>query len=160
MIFRLANELDKEPIYNLYKSMLGIQFCVWSEEYPSMININIDIENNNLFILEENDIIVGAISIEVESEVEDFEFWKCNDGTQVEIARIVINQEYQGQGLAKKLMENIYPVLKSRGCNAIHLAVSKFNIPANKTYEKLGFIKQGEANIFNGEYYLMEKILK
>ncbi len=43
---------------------------------------------------------------------------------------------------------------------SIHLSVAKSNIPAYKTYIKLGFKTVGEVEIYGGDYYLMEKQIK
>jgi ribosomal protein S18 acetylase RimI-like enzyme len=74
-----------------------------------------------------------------------------------EIARVVVAKEYQGQGIAYKMVKNIEVVLQKRGCKAIHLSAAKINIPAYKTYIKAGFTLVGEADMYGSNYYLLEK---
>ena len=92
-----------------------------------------------------------------ENELDEFHCWRCKDGK--EIARVVIAQAYQGQGLSFEMVQSIVPILREQGYKAIHLSVVKTNLPAYKTYVKAGFVTVGEADMYGNSYYLMEKAL-
>ncbi len=154
-----ASQNDAEQILALYKSVIGTEFCVWNESYPTQKEIEQDLKTDNLFILKKDSRVIGAISVETINDMDSFTCWDCNDGTQVEIARVVIAKDFWGQGLAEILINDLAEILIKRGCNSIHLAVAKSNLPAYKTYQKTGFILKGEADIYNGNCYIMEKIL-
>ncbi len=152
--FRNAKREDASDIYSLYKSVLGEEFCVWNENYPDMLEIEGDLTSDNLFVLTDREKIIGAISIVPENELDAFDIFTS---AGAEIARVVIAKDYRGNGLSGKMMEEIETVLRKRGCKSIHLSVAKANIPARKTYIKAGFQTVGEAEIYGGEYFLMEK---
>ncbi len=159
MFLRNATYNECEILLELYNSVKGEPFCVWDENYPCITEINMDMETQNVYVLTNGDKIMGAVSVEAKNDMDDFNFWECNDGTQVEIARVVVAKDFRGQGLAKTMMDMLCPILIDRGCHSIHLAAAKINIPAYKTYTKAGFNTVGEAFIYGHNYYLMEKVL-
>ena len=156
--FKLAQWGDAQQVLSLYQSAKDGRFCVWNDSYPTATEIQQDLETDNLYVLTDDNKIIGAISIVPESELDDFDCWSCSNSK--EIARVVVAQEYQGRGLSYQMVENIIPILRQRGFAAIHLSVVKSNIPAYKTYIKAGFSTVGEAQIYGNSYYLMEKIIE
>ncbi len=158
-IFRNAENSETNEILSLYKNAVGTEFCVWTDSYPGITELKRDLETGNVYVLLDGAKIVGAISSEPMNDMDEFSCWRCNDGTQRELARVVVADGYHGLGIAKMLVNEISGVLSSNGCNTIHLAVAKSNIPAYKTYLGVGFENLGEAEIYGGSYYLMEKLL-
>ncbi len=156
---RLPLESEKNEILSLYKSVIGEGFCVWNEFYPEMQEIEHDMETENLFVLVEDCCIIGAVSVVPENELDGFDFWSNHDGRHRELARVVVARSYRGKGLAYGMVQRMLPILKERGCTSVRLSVAKCNIPAYKTYKKAGFDVAGEAEMYGGSYYLMEKML-
>ena len=155
--FRMATQDDAAQVLSLYESAKSGAFCVWNESYPSMTEIEHDLETGNLYVMTDGGKVIGAISVVPENELDGFDCWSCKDGK--EIARVVIDKAYQGQGLSFEMVQNIVPILLRNGCKAIHLSVVKSNIPAYKTYRKAGFAVVGEAQMYGNDYYLMEKAI-
>ncbi|MBQ8292803.1 MAG: GNAT family N-acetyltransferase [Bacilli bacterium] len=158
MELRLVNNTELDYILKLYKDAQSEPFCVWNDEYPTMLEINEDYQTNNLFVLVEGDEILGAISIVHNNEMDDCLEWKITNQA-CEIARIVIDKKHHGKGLASIMVKSIFEVCKNRGFKAIHLSCQYQNIPAIKTYQKLGFKIVGEKSMYNNHYYLCEKDL-
>lgn len=155
--FRMAQQSDVEHVLSLYQSAKNGAFCVWNDSYPSIAEIEHDLETKNLYVMTGGSKVIGAISVVPENELDGFNCWSCKEGN--EIARVVIDKDYQGHGLSFEMVQNIESVLRENGCNAIHLSVVKTNIPAYKTYIKAGFIVVGEAQMYGNDYYLMEKTI-
>ena len=155
--FRMATQDDAAQVLSLYESAKSGAFCVWNESYPSMTEIEHDLETGNLYVMTDGSKIIGAISVVPENELDGFDCWSCKDGK--EIARVVIDKAHQGYGLSFEMVQNIVPILLRNGCKAIHLSVVKSNIPAYKTYRKAGFAVVGEAQMYGNDYYLMEKAI-
>ena len=155
--FRMATHDDAAQVLSLYETAKSGAFCVWNESYPSMTEIEHDLETENLYVMSDGSKIIGAISVVPENELDDFHCWSCKKGK--EIARVVIDKAYQGHGLSFEMVQNIVPILRKNGYKAIHLSVVKTNIPAYKTYIKAGFVVVGEAQMYGNDYYLMEKAL-
>lgn len=155
--FRMAKQTDAEHIFSLYQNAKVSEFCVWNDSYPTIAEIAHDLETNNLYVMTDGNKIIGAISIVPENELDSFYCWSYKDSK--EIARVVIDNAYQGHGLSFKMVESVELILRKNGHNAIHLSVVKSNIPAYKTYIKAGFAVVGEAQMYGNDYYLMEKAL-
>ena len=153
----MATQEDAQQVLSLYQSARSGEFCVWNDSYPSMTEIEHDLETKNLYVMTDGSKVIGAISVVPENELDGFDCWSCKDGK--EIARVVIDKAYQGYGLSFEMVQNIASILRKNGCNAIHLSVVKTNIPAYKTYIKAGFVTVGEADLYGNRYYLMEKAL-
>ena len=176
MVFRKGRREEAEKILKLYQSVIGSEFCTWNEFYPGREEINADMSCGNLYVLTEEknpgdggaygeDRIVGAASIVSENELDDLEFWSrpetAGDREEkvCEIARIVVAPEYQGKGLAKKLLISLEEILRERGCSAVRLLVAVKNKPACRAYLHCGFRILGECDRYDDHYYVCEKIL-
>ncbi len=157
-VFRPAQSADAEAVLSLYKSLLGSPFCVWNEAYPGEEEIKHDIETENLYVLEDEGHIIGAVSAVPENELDGFSCWHCKSAHR-ELARVAVARDRQGMGLAARMVNEAEAILRAQGCQAIHLSVAKGNIPAYKTYLKTGFAVVGEAALYGGQYFLMEKRL-
>ena len=72
---------------------------------------------------------------------------------------MVLRQDQKHKGLSVYLVESIITELKKQGVSAIHIAVAKENIPAQKLYKKTGFDFCGEADLYGHSFFLCEKIL-
>ncbi len=155
--FRIARQEDAAQICSLYESAKKGEFCVWNDSYPTMQEIQHDLDTNNLYVMTDSSKIIGAISVVPENELDGFGCWSCKDCK--EIARVVVSADNQGQGLAFEMVQNVVSVLRKNGCRSMHLSVAKSNIPAYKTYIKAGFTVAGEAEIYENSYYLMEKAI-
>jgi len=155
--FRIAHHDDAEHVLALYQSAKSSALCVWNDSYPSIAEIEHDLETKNLYVMTDGSKVIGAISVVPENELDSFDCWSCKDGK--EIARVVIDKAYQGHGLSLEMVQSIASILRKNGCKAIHLSVVKTNIPAYKTYIKAGFGVVGEAQMYGNDYYLMEKAI-
>ncbi len=155
--FRIAQQDDAEHVLSLYQSAKSSAFCVWNDSYPSIAEIEHDLETKNLYVMTDDSKVIGAISVVPENELDDFDCWSCKDGK--EIARVVIDRAYQGRGLSFEMVQRIESVLREKGHISIRLSVVKSNIPAYKTYIKAGFAVVGEAQMYGNDYYLMDKVI-
>lgn len=157
MEFVLAREDDLEFISSLYKKAIGSVGCTWSEEYPSKEHTLGDLKRGDLFCLKtENGEIIGAISVDDDKQVENLPCWSENGA---ELARLVVKEEYQNQGVAGKLLKEAMEVLKERGYDYIHFLVSKHHTKALRAYEKLQFQNVGESDLYAGDWWCYEKKL-
>lgn len=159
MNLRKAVQTDINIVADIYKSVIDLNYSVWTEDYPTIQNAVQDFRNGNLYIFGNDNTIIGACSVETESIFKNTDFWKINDGTQCEISRIVISPEYQGNGYARIMVGKLIEILTGNGCNSVHLFVVKSNVPAVETYRKLNFDFSGECSMFGHEYFAMEYIL-
>ena len=158
MEFRLAKENELFTIMELYNEAKQSEFCVWNEFYPTINEINEDYKTKNLYVyLIENE-IVGAISVVPENELDEIMEWTVKEKVK-EIARVVVRKQFQGNNISFKMVINIIGILKKQNYKAIHLSCQCDNIPAIKTYKKLGFNFICKKDLFGHKYYICEYLL-
>ena len=89
---------------------------------------------------------------------DNLDCWKVRENAR-EFARVAVRPDCQQQGLSFYLVDGVIRELKEQHTAAIHIAVAKSNIPAQKLYRKMGFDFCGEADLFGNHYFLCEMIL-
>ena len=158
MLFRKAERREAEAIMALYQAVIGMPFCTWDASYPGETEIAGDFAAGTLYVLEEGQRIIGAISIVPENEMDHFNCWTVKENAR-EFARVVLKPDHHQKGLSVYLVEGVIRELQRQGAAAIHIAVAKENIPAQKLYQRMGFDFCGEADMYGHSYYLCEKNL-
>lgn len=158
MIFRKAVLKDIPEIKALYSSAKGRKFCTWDEDYPGDTEISGDLNSGNLFVLEDNMKVAGAVSIVEKNELDSLPCWK-NCSCCGEFARLVMHSDYTGRHLSGMLVDGVTGQLAARGLKHAHIAVAKDNIPARALYAGKGFQIRGEAHMYGIDFFLCEKDL-
>ena len=157
MEFMLAKNEDLEIITGLYKAAIGSLGCTWNEHYPTREHTLADLERGDLFCMKTGSgEIIGVIAIDDDKEVETLQCWSKNGA---ELARLVVKENYQNQGIAGQLLKEAMTVLKQRGYSYVHFLVSKYHTKALKAYEKLKFDHVGESDLYDGAWLCYEKKL-
>ncbi|MEY9980239.1 GNAT family N-acetyltransferase [Lysinibacillus sp. RC79] len=100
------------------------------ESFERLLPQNEKTENNHLFSIFHNDILVGMIWISQKAPTNP------NEGF---IYDFVIFEQYQGQGYGKKAMKEAEIIAKELGMNKIGLNVFGHNKIARSLYEKMGY---------------------
>ncbi|MEY9974224.1 ribosomal protein S18 acetylase RimI-like enzyme [Lysinibacillus sp. RC46] len=100
------------------------------ESFERLLPQNEKTENNHLFSIFHNDILVGMIWISQKAPTNP------NEGF---IYDFVIFEQYQGQGYGKKAMKEAEIIAKELGMNKIGLNVFGHNKIARGLYEKMGY---------------------
>ena len=159
MNLRNATEQDLPAVFALYTEAIGREGCVWDAEYPGDHFLRSDLEAGDLYVLTEDDTVIGAVSLEQEREYDGLAPFVLNDDSEREIARVVIAKSHAGRGLAAKMLQLLFAHLKEIGVRGIRLSVASCNAAAMGTYRKLGFTFLNRAQLYGGDYWLCEKLL-
>lgn len=159
-VFRSANEKDLEEIRALYTSVIGSPGCTWDEGYPNAECTRADWERGDLFCLKTEDgEIAGVIAVDADEIVEKLPCWTTSLQPGAELARLVVKESYQNQGIAKQLLQCGMKELTKRGYRSVHFLVSKTNERALRAYEPLGFNNRGEWSGYDHDWWCYEKAL-
>ena len=157
---------EAEEILQLYRSLIGTEYCVWTENYPTEREVEFDLSRNALFCLyermpepDERERLIGTISIDDDPEVEALSCWSEDLTPVAELSRLGVAVEYQNRGIARILLQEAMAELKSQGYKAVHILVAKDNVKALRSYEKLHFTTAGECELFGHSYWCYEKEL-
>ena len=160
MEFKRAAKEDKAEILALYRSLVGTEFCAWTDDYPGEQDVDGDLARDGLFCLkDEEGQIIGVISIDQDEKVESLPCWSKELMPGAELSRLGVRTEYQNQGIARKLLNCGMEELKCRGKKSVHFLVCKTNQKAIRSYAKLNFNVVGECEVFGEEWWCYEKEL-
>ena len=123
LIRRLEPE-DVEPLARIEEREFSMP---WSaEDFEKLI----DKENCLYLVAEADGQVVGSCGM-------TFGFGEGN------IDNVVVSREFQNEGIAQRLLEELFVQGSQAGVSAFTLEVRVSNAPAIHVYEKLGFISEG-----------------
>lgn len=161
MEFKTATKDDIQEILQLYRDAVGSEGCTWSIDYPNEEIARGDLKRNALFCLKnEEDEIIGAVSIDDDEAVEALSCWTENFRPGAELSRLVVKESYRNQSIARLLLKYAMQELFKRGYKSVHFLVSKTNERAIRSYAKLNFTNCGETDLFGEHWFCYEKVLK
>ena len=159
-VFQRANEKDLEEIRVMYTEAIGSPGCTWDEGYPNAECTRADWKRGDLFCLKTEDgEIAGVIAVDADEIVEKLTCWTTSLQPGAELARLVVKESYQNQGIAKNLLQFGMKELAKRGYRSVHFLVSKTNERALRAYEPLGFNNRGEWFGYEHDWWCYEKSL-
>ncbi|MGN0155338.1 MAG: GNAT family N-acetyltransferase [Lachnospiraceae bacterium] len=160
MNFINAAKDDIQEITGLYQAAIGSPGCTWSSEYPNEQITQDDLARNALFCLKSDEgEIIGAISIDNDPAVEELPCWSDTLRPGAELARLVVKENYQNQGIARKILTCAMGELVKRGYKSVHFLVSKTHERALRSYARLDFERRGEADLYGEHFWCYEKEL-
>ena len=139
-------------------SMSATGIDQWDEVYPNADVLKHDIAEGNLYVIEENKIVQGMVVL---NEFQDKEYadicWKYTNGKQLVVHRLCVHPDFQGMGVAKKLMVFAEEYARKTGYASIRLDSFTQNPTSEGLYTKLGYIKVGTVTFRKGIFYCFEK---
>lgn len=159
---RKAAPQDLTAVTTVFKEAIKVMdksgIFQWDEVYPNEEDIKQDIEKSEMYLGEIGGKIAVAFVLNREYDKEyEKGNWKYKNSSFFVIHRLCVNPAFQNKGVGTKTMFLIEDMLKNRGIETIRLDAFSLNPFALKMYEKIGYIKIGEANFRKGLFYLFEK---
>ena len=120
-------------------------------QHPSDTLIQTYIDRKEMYLLMDGQNVAGMTAIAM-YQGEDYHeiLWSQNlkDDEVASLHILTVVPEYQGKGVSKKMMEEIFSLAMEKGKKAIRLDTLASNIPAQHMYEKLGFKYCGQQTLF------------
>jgi ribosomal protein S18 acetylase RimI-like enzyme len=131
----------------------------WNSNYPRQKHIEESIQNKSMFILKDNDICLGIISITKKQPLEYDNIDWLNSGMSIVISKLAIHPEWQKKGLGKELMDFAEKIAKNY--DSIRLDAYSDNETAINFYKKRGFVQVGKIYFPKRDrpFYAFEKLL-
>ena len=160
MKFDRVRKEEADTVLKLYRSLLGTPYCVWTEDYPTEKEVEFDFSRDALFCMRDDDgNIIGVISIDDDPNVECLTCWSKTMVPSAEVSRVGVYQEFQNQGIARRMLIQIEQDVKTAGGTSVRLDAFSQNPYALRLYEHAGYCKTGRADWRMGQFVLMEKVL-
>lgn len=147
-MIRLATKSDLNDVLSITKAcaskMITENIYQWNESYPDRATFEKDIKHKNLYVFEEEKKILGCIviSLEMDSEYKDLNWLTPNDQNYY-VHRLAVHPNFQGQGIAKKLMNFALELAKKNRMLSIRLDTFSGNAKNQMFYESLNYISVG-----------------
>ena len=159
LIFKAGDINRLEDIFKLYVDARKNKGCTWTEEYPTKEIIKNDILRGDSFVIvnKKNNEIIAAISIDDDKLVEEQKCWSKELKPAGELARLVIAEEYRGNGLAGNLIQGAMENLQKRKYKGVHYLVSPNNANALRAYKKMEFNDCGRIFLYDHEWICYER---
>ena len=155
-----ADMHDADEIFALYRSLIDMPYSTWSEDYPTKEIVEEDICDHEIIVLrDEQKRIVSAISLWQEFEFGDAAAWYPDVSQWAMLSRLGVSKEWQGRGLAKRMLSAAMESAKHSGCEAVQFLVAKSNPIAQRAYAPLGFDICGECELWEEEWLCYQKRL-
>ena len=124
--YKIMNESHIQGVYELSKECFTVP---WSLE-----SISNELKNNIAHYIIAEDLstnkVIGFIGVWI----------IVGEG---DITNIAVSPNYRKKSIASNLLLNLFQLCKNNNCDAITLEVRASNIPAQKLYNKFGFIQEG-----------------
>lgn len=123
----------------------------WYDFYPPLATIQEDISSQTLFILQNNEDIMGVIVLN-EVQFEGYEAMNWQYGSQhiLVIHRIAVAPKFQGKGYAQQLLSFAENYAQQHNYEAIRLDAYSQNPRLLKFYSQMGYQRTKEV-IFLGQ---------
>lgn len=161
MIIEKALPGDAEEIFAIYEELKGSPGCTWDESYPTLEFVKNDIEKrNSLYKLSENGRVIAAAYLGDFEEVETPECFDKSVKRFGELSRVGVRKEFHRMGYAQKLLSFLIARAAKLGYDGLALLVGTENTAAITLYEKLGFVRCGEGNLYDTAWFFYEYIPK
>ena len=152
MTLRLAKSDDVDRVMEIVESVIPAMHKAgnyqWGADYPTAEVFLNDVKNGSLYVYEEESVIKGCIvADENHAYAYDDIPWELARIDCLATHRLAISPNFQGQGLAQKIIQGIIDVGKERGYLGIHTDTSLENKPMQYLFGKLGFEFKGQLNL-------------
>ena len=136
----------------------------WSDEYPSKVIFENDINREELYVLISEEKIIGCIVLTPKIDKEYLSVkWLTPNLNNLYVHRLAIHPDKQGKGFAQKLMDFAEDVAIKNNYSSIRLDTFSKNDRNQKFYELRGYTKLGIVyfpNQSNDPFYCYERICK
>ena len=146
MKIRLANDKDIIRVLEITNAcanhMINQNIFQWDENYPSQEAFKEDVQNNSLYVIENNNDILGCLCISAKiDDVYKNVKWLTLNERNIYLHRLAIHPDHQGKGLALKLMSYAEEFTIQKGYKSIRLDTFSGNPKNNKFYNLQGYTK-------------------
>lgn len=154
MIIRTASERDAAAVLDFYYALIDAMRenpyrPTWTRDvYPTKAHLDPAIEEGNLFVAEENGVILGAFILnEIQGEGYDRAPWSRKTDAVSVIHLLGVSPAQHGRGIGSALLAAARETALARGSEVIRLDTLPHNKPARTMYERFGFRFCGELTL-------------
>jgi Acetyltransferases, including N-acetylases of ribosomal proteins len=162
LILRIATIEDLDQVDKIYKNAIEVMdsngINQWDNIYPNKEILKEDILKGEMFLgVMDNKIACAFVLNSDYDEEYNNGNWKYRNESFNIVHRLCVNSAFQNQGIGTQSMMLIEKMLRKDGIESIRLDAFSLNPFALRLYEKIGYVRVGEAKWRKGLFYLYEK---
>lgn len=162
--YEKAVDGDKAAVMELFdavkRDMSDNGIDQWDELYPAVSDVSGDIKDGALTLVRQGKELVAVYTLNKHQDTAyKFGDFKDSSGNYAVLHRLCVKPEYQGMGIAARVLKAIDEEAKKEGFSSIRLDVFTKNPRAVKLYEDAGYRYAGDAYFRKGKFLLMEKLI-
>ncbi len=120
----------------------------WTGNYPAYENFYQDYANKGLYVLVEEGVIIGSVSIFVENEIAYHEVAWEKDKSLV-VHRIIVDPARQGKGYGKQLIEFALTMALQDGFDSVKIDTHPDNLKMQRLLKSMNFNYRGYLSSIN-----------
>ena len=164
-MIRLATILDVKEIMDIVKETIvdmdKSNNHQWNNEYPLRKDFEKDIENKELYVIEEDGRVSGFACINKDEPTEYKDIKWSKDKEAYIIHRLAIGCKYRGRGNAYKLMKFAESLATENNINYLKTDTMFSNPNAQRLFEKCGYKYTGILRFQGREenFFCYEKVV-
>ena len=126
----------------------------WQDGYPNNETIGNDIDNNNSYILLQDNMILAVAAV-IEGPDKTYKSiyngnW-VTDNEYMVIHRMAVNPRFHGQGIGTKIIKHVEQITRKKGIKSIKVDTHKANISMQKVLIKNEFEYCGIIYLEDGD---------
>ncbi len=151
MQIRLATKNDLSQIINLINEVVPLMNkngnFQWDENYPNMEVFDNDIQQQQLWVADEDGIIAGIAAITTDQEPEYATIgWDITE-TAIVTHRLAVSNLYRGKGIARALLLKAEEIGMKRGINILRIDTNSNNEATQKLFPTVGYKFSGKIDL-------------
>lgn len=151
-----ARREDAAQVLALYQKIVqGVVPTTWNQYYPTMKEIEFDLQSEGLYVLRQNGRAIATVSL-VEHDDLDDEPMDWTNGKSCSMARLCVDPALQGQGIGEWMARAAVKRAGEAGAEWVRLLVATDNVIAEHIYQKIGFRRTGKTEMYGHTYYAYE----
>ncbi len=119
----------------------------WNSTYPDPGQIQLDLKSACIYLVKDRGVCKGMVTLN-DIEPTDYKQINFSSGKKrpLYLQNMVVHPKWQGQGIAKRMVEFAMNLAKEKGFDAIRLDVFRPSEKARQLYEKQSFKEIGSFN--------------
>lgn len=144
-----AKAFDLKAVFKLLKDaaahMRKQGIFQWNENYPQLSHVKADLRAKNLFLLKNDSLILGAVSIDDQQSPEYTAInWQYENGKIMVVHRLAISPSHQKKGYGKLLMDFARDYAIENKAASIRLDAYSQNARTLQFYKSRGYVYRGD----------------
>ena len=132
MMIRKATLEDIEKVYRLLCELENEELPI--HRFKEVFIKNYKSPSVNYFVCENEDSIVAFASLHIQCLLHH-----CSK--VAEIQELIVNKEYRGNGIGKKLFDEMVKTAQKNDCSILEVCCNQKRIQSHKFYEHCGMLK-------------------